>query len=105
MGDLNDVPGSPMYQALLAGGYLDAWTGFRPRAAGLTCCHAPDLSNSVQQFDERIDYVFLRLPRRHGDLSWRIRLIGDDLSDRISGPAGLIWPSDHAGLLLRLDAR
>jgi hypothetical protein len=105
MGDLNDVPGSPMYQALLAGGYLDAWTGFRPRAAGLTCCHAPDLSNSVQQFDERIDYVFLRLPRRHRDLSWRIRLIGDDLSDRISGPAGLIWPSDHAGLLLRLDAR
>jgi hypothetical protein len=105
MGDLNDVPGSPMYQALLAGGYRDAWTGLRPRAAGLTCCHAPDLSNSVPQFDERIDYVFLRLPHRHRGPSWRVRLIGEDPADRIQGPAGPIWPSDHAGLLLRLDLR
>jgi endonuclease/exonuclease/phosphatase family metal-dependent hydrolase len=105
MGDLNDVPGSPMYQVLLGAGYRDGWAGFRPRAAGLTCCHAPDLSNPVSQFDERIDYVFLRLPRRHEDPSWRIRLIGEDPSDRINGPAGLIWPSDHAGLLLRLAGR
>ena len=105
MGDLNDVPGSPMYQELLGAGYQDAWAGVRSWGTGFTCCHAPDLSNPARQFDERIDYVLLRDERRHGDVSWRIHRIGEDPADRVAGAAGLIWPSDHGGLVVRLAVK
>lgn len=105
MGDLNDVPGSPMHQVLVGAGLQDAWAAFRPGESGFTCCHAPDLSNTVQQFDERIDYVLLRHPPHPGrDFDVRIRLVGEDPADRIAGPAGGIWPSDHAGVVARLRA-
>jgi len=105
MGDLNDVPGSPMHQVLAGAGFQDAWAAFRPGEPGFTCCHAPDLSNAVQQFDERIDYVLLRHPPHPGrDFEVRIQLIGEDPADRIAGPAGPIWPSDHGGLVALLRA-
>lgn len=105
MGDLNDVPGSPMHQVLAGAGFQDVWAAFRPGESGFTCCHAPDLSNSVQQFDERVDYVLLRHPPHPGhDFEVRIQLVGEDPADRIAGPAGPIWPSDHGGLVARLRA-
>jgi endonuclease/exonuclease/phosphatase family metal-dependent hydrolase len=102
MGDLNDVPGSPMHQVLVGAGYQDVWAAFRPGESGFTCCHALDLSNPVQQFDERIDYLLVRHPGRDFD-GW-IDLVGEDPADRIAGPEGLIWPSDHAGLVASLRA-
>jgi hypothetical protein len=105
LGDLNDVPGSPMHQLLAGAGYLDVWDAFRPGESGLTCCHPPDLSNPVQPFDERIDYVLLRHkphPGRGFDVP--IDLVGEDPADRIAGAEGLIWPSDHAGLVARFRA-
>jgi endonuclease/exonuclease/phosphatase family metal-dependent hydrolase len=105
MGDLNDIPGSPMHQVLVGAGYQDFWAAFRPGESGFTCCHAPDLSNPVQHFDERIDYLLVRhAPHPGPDFSGWINLVGDDPADRIAGPEGLIWPSDHAGLLARLRA-
>jgi endonuclease/exonuclease/phosphatase family metal-dependent hydrolase len=105
MGDLNDVPGSPMYQVLVDAGYRDVWAALRPRASGLTCCHLPDLSDPVQQFDERIDFVLLRRDPHPGrDFTGEIHLVGEVPADRIAGPERLIWPSDHAGLVARLHA-
>lgn len=101
MGDLNDGPGSPMYQVLLGAGLTDAWTALRPGVVGFTCCHAADLSDKVPQFDQRIDYVFTRqVEHPGGGPKGRIERLGEVPADRIPGPAHLIWPSDHVGLLV-----
>ncbi|MEO8635627.1 MAG: endonuclease/exonuclease/phosphatase family protein [Gemmatimonadales bacterium] len=102
MGDLNDVPGSPMHQALSAAGFVDAWATLHPNGAGLTCCHLADLSDSAATFTTRLDYVLARGFSLQGEKDGSIVLIGDQPSDRIPGPAYPIWPSDHAGLVARL---
>ena len=99
MGDLNDVPGSPMYQVLAGAGFADVWTELRGAAIGYTCCHEYDLSNQVQPFDERIDYILLRDAAAPKGRIW---LVGDVPADRLPGPAYRIWASDHAGLVARL---
>ena len=106
MGDLNDTPGSPMYGVLSRAGFTDVWSALREGEDGNTCCHVADLSDPVSNFSERIDYVFARgLQRRSGDLSGEIRRFGVATRDRLAGPASLIWPSDHAGLVAELEAR
>jgi Endonuclease/Exonuclease/phosphatase family len=103
MGDLNDLAGSPMYQVLEAAGLVDSWTALRHGKTGLTCCHAPDLSNEHAEFDQRIDYIFTRgfkvEDRKFRGRIWRT---GYRRSERLMGPAHSIWPSDHAGLVLRM---
>jgi hypothetical protein len=103
MGDLNDDPGSLMYQVLTGAGFTDVWRALRPGVQGLTCCHASDLSDRIPQFDERIDYVFAR-GFGHGDrqVLGKATRIGLLPSDRVSGPLGTIWISDHAGLIVTL---
>ena len=103
MGDLNDVPDSPMYQVLRGAGFVDAWLALRHRAPGYTCCHQADLSNRVSQLNRRIDYVWARGTGpgfagqvwREGALPW----------SRVPGPAHALWPSDHAGVALTLFVR
>jgi endonuclease/exonuclease/phosphatase family metal-dependent hydrolase len=97
LGDLNDTPGSPMYQVLAGAGFSDAWLELHPRLSGNTCCHLTDLSNRFPNLIQRIDYVFTRgLGRAEGELAGKMKLLGDAPSDRIKGLG--IWPSDHAGL-------
>jgi endonuclease/exonuclease/phosphatase family metal-dependent hydrolase len=103
MGDLNDVPGSPMHQALTGAGFADVWDALRPGVVGFTCCHLSDLSNPGEAFDERIDYVFARgIPEGDGHLLGQVSRIGEVPADRVPGPDHAIWPSDHAGLVARL---
>ena len=98
-GDFNDTPGSPMYQVLAGAGFTDAWATLRPGVIGLTCCNLADLSNGTPTFDQRIDYIFSRgIGHPTEGLLGSIGLTGTRPGDRISGPAGLIWPSDHAGV-------
>ena len=101
MGDLNDFSGSPMHQALVGSGFVDAWASYRPGTAGFTCCHASDLSNDRAEFDQRIDYVFT-MGFDAGRLHGLMRRTGYRPSERLLGPAHSIWPSDHAGLVLRV---
>jgi endonuclease/exonuclease/phosphatase family metal-dependent hydrolase len=103
MGDLNDHPGSPMYQVLTGAGFTDVWAEFRPGVVGFTCCHETDLSDQRPQFDERIDYVFVR-GFEHGNRAALGQVIpfGVQPSDRTDGPLGKIWISDHAGLVVTL---
>jgi endonuclease/exonuclease/phosphatase family metal-dependent hydrolase len=100
MGDLNDVPGSAMYQVLAGVGFTDLWTAFRGNAPGYTCCHAADLSGQVASFHERIDYILAR--HGNGEVKGRIELVGEVPADRFTGAAHPLWPSDHAGLVARL---
>ena len=100
MGDLNDTPGSPMYQVMAAAGFTDVWAALRPGVVGLTCCHLADLSNRVAAFTQRIDYVLTRgLDASQGRLFGKIDRFGDVPADRVAGPAYRIWPSDHVGMV------
>jgi endonuclease/exonuclease/phosphatase family metal-dependent hydrolase len=102
MGDLNDVPGSPMHHVLSSAGLTDVWALLQGTAVGHTCCHMANLSNPVKHFTKRIDYVFVRDGRERGAVTGVIRRIGDSATDRFPGPAHPLWPSDHAGLVARL---
>lgn len=102
MGDFNDVPGSPMHDVVTGAGFVDAWAGLRPGVAGLTCCHISDLSNKLEDFDERIDYVFVRGPL--GRVRGKIDRLGEVPADKLAGPVHPLWPSDHAGLAAELVA-
>ncbi|MBS1240593.1 MAG: Endonuclease/exonuclease/phosphatase [Gemmatimonadetes bacterium] len=105
MGDLNDVPGSMMHQVLTGpGGFHDVWAEVRPGEDGFTCCYDSDLLGG--SLVKRIDYVMVRggfldgTDRLVGGT--RIGLVGDAASDRVTGPFGAIWPSDHAGVVVSL---
>ncbi len=103
IGDLNDAPGSLMYQVVTGAGLVDVWRALRPGVAGSTCCHLADLSNKLPVLDQRIDYILARgLERPHAGLQGRVELLGEVPGDRLSGPVSRIWPSDHAGLAAEL---
>jgi hypothetical protein len=103
MGDLNDLPGTPMYEVIAGAGFSDLWREMRPGVTGFTCCHTDNLSEQVPAFDQRIDYVFGRGfgSPPIGDLG-QIFIVGDRPSDRFAGPVHPLWPSDHAGLVATL---
>ena len=103
MGDLNDTPGSPMYDVLASSGFTDSWRAMHPGVDGLTCCHVADLSDQVARFDQRIDYVWTRgFSREDGKVGGSVDRFGNVPADRVAGPAYPIWPSDHAGLVAAL---
>jgi hypothetical protein len=86
--DLVNVP-SP------GGPYLDTWLLRPGRPAGFTCCNE-DLGSREFFVRERKDLVFSRdLP-----LAVKANVLGTDPVDRTT--SGL-WPSDHAGVWVRLE--
>jgi len=100
MGDLNDLPGSPMYDVLIGAGFRDVWATLKPDADGFTAPHLYDLSNPTTQFTKRIDFVFARgIGHPTAGLQGSIYRVGEVPSDRVQGPQYLMWPSDHAGLV------
>ncbi len=100
LGDLNDLPGSLMYQTIAGAGFTDVWGALRAGAAGFSCCHAADLSNQVGELNQRIDYVFVRgLGHGQKEVLGQVTLVGAQPEDRVPGPFYKIWPSDHAGLV------
>jgi endonuclease/exonuclease/phosphatase family metal-dependent hydrolase len=106
MGDLNDEPGSPMYQVMMDAGFEDLWTELRRRAPGNTCCHVDDLSNDRANMDQRIDYVMARgFGEGRGGVKGMIRLTGKRRWERVDGPYYELWPSDHAGVFAKLLVR
>ncbi len=99
LGDLNDVPNSPMSRALAEHGFEDVWLSLRPGVTGYTCCHTTDLSNPQANMTMHIDYVLSRVG--HGARG-QIDLVGLGPQERLpeSGPR---WPSDHAGVVATLS--
>ena len=103
LGDLNDVPDSPMHQTLLELGFQDVWRSLRPGETGNTCCHTADLSNPQANMTKRLDYVFSRgvLGQPQAGVQGQIDLVGLGPQERLSG-SGPLWPSDHAGVVATL---
>ena len=103
MGDLNDTPGSGPLQVLASAGFVDAWPS-AGTGAGLTCCHATNLQSGG--FTKRIDYVMVRggfLTGNEGQVAGaKARVIGESPAERVAGAYGLIWPSDHGGIVVSL---
>jgi endonuclease/exonuclease/phosphatase family metal-dependent hydrolase len=103
-GSLGDPTWTPTYQEILFAGFQDAWSMANPGYAseGLTCCHDSDLRNSVPDFDQRIDFIFIRTnalkgPKGRFPGAMNVEIIGNDPFMKTT-PTGL-WPSDHAGLV------
>jgi hypothetical protein len=98
-GDFNSPPlssSTSTYGRLKTAGFTDAWRVAHPTSAGPTCCHDAELRNDESQLDARIDYVFTR-----GALTIRsTTIIGEVAADKTSNG---LWPSDHAGLVVKLD--
>jgi endonuclease/exonuclease/phosphatase family metal-dependent hydrolase len=99
MGDLNDELGSPMYDAMTFYGFANVWEVLRPWSDGFTCCHAADLSNPADAFDERIDHVFVR---GFESVTGTILLTGKWPWEKVAGPFYPLWASDHAGVYAAL---
>ena len=103
MGDLNEAPGGAVSQILASAGFLDVWpsAGTGP---GYTCCHATHLQSG--EFTKRIDYVMVRGGFLTGSgavvSGARARVIGESPSERVNSSFGLIWPSDHGGVVVSL---
>ena len=99
-GDLNSDadPPDPAYAVLTGGGFGDTW---RPEAGpGWTFGLTEAVDDAEPSFERRIDYVLVRgLPPRQLEQS-RAEVTGDEPPDR--DPATGLWPSDHAGLVVRL---
>lgn len=91
-GDFNARPGSAGYERVRAGGFDDAWTSANPGGPdGLTCCHAMPLDNPGDRLRTRIDLILMR-----GAITATEAFVVGEF-----GPG--IWPSDHAGVVARLQ--
>ncbi|ELZ87700.1 endonuclease/exonuclease/phosphatase family protein [Haloferax elongans ATCC BAA-1513] len=90
-GDVNATPGDEAYDTLASS--LKSVTG----DVGPTCCRSSDLTSG--DLSRTVDHVFVR----GFDGTDPTRFVtSDDL--RIETPEGERWPSDHAGVVVNLDA-
>jgi endonuclease/exonuclease/phosphatase family metal-dependent hydrolase len=98
VGDFNSQPADSGDAAatVIAGGFTDVWGAIHPGNPGLTCCQAADLRNAISLFDQRIDLVLVR-----GNVEPEAaKLVGNRPQDKT--PSG-VWPSDHAGLVAKVE--
>jgi len=89
------------------GGFTDAWLQWAPAEQGFTSGLSELVNDTPEEaaarFDHRIDFVFGR--RADG---WpipvdRAEVVGRDPDERTpETPIGRLWPSDHAGVVVRL---
>jgi endonuclease/exonuclease/phosphatase family metal-dependent hydrolase len=115
LGDFNSAANSdapagsttPTYGLVTQGsGFSDAWSVFGGSStAGETCCNDSDLQNTAPDFDQRIDFVFLRGfgPPGAVENTLKLDVVGDEAGDRFAatdafGQPTTLWPSDHAGV-------
>ena len=90
-----------------SGGFADEWLGFAPAEAGWTSGLSELVNDTPEQaaarFDHRIDLVLARGPDGAPvpvDEGW---VVGRDPDERTPLTSiGRLWPSDHAGVVIRL---
>jgi hypothetical protein len=88
-------PQDPTYLDFMAAGYNDTWSTLFPLAPGLTCCQAELDNNPISQLSARIDLILTLGNIRPKNAA----IFGADPFSKT--PSGL-WPSDHAGVAVRL---
>ncbi|UGS37518.1 hypothetical protein DSM104329_03934 [Capillimicrobium parvum] len=95
-GDFNSDPAqagadAKAYNAAIGAGFVN--TGKRVS----TCCQDERLDNAQSKLTQWIDHVLVRPKMRV--LRWQV--IGNKVGDKVDG----LWPSDHAGLVVKLRLR
>jgi endonuclease/exonuclease/phosphatase family metal-dependent hydrolase len=84
-----------------AGGYTDEWLEWAPAEDGWTSGLSETVDDTTADgFDHRIDMVFAHTSDGEPLAVDRGAVTGDTLADRDPGTG--LWPSDHAGVVLRL---
>jgi endonuclease/exonuclease/phosphatase family metal-dependent hydrolase len=84
-----------------AGGFTDEWLEWAPANQGWTSGLSETVDDpTAEKFDHRIDTVFGRTSSGGALDVDRGQVTGDEVTDR--DPATGLWPSDHAGVVLRL---
>jgi endonuclease/exonuclease/phosphatase family metal-dependent hydrolase len=103
VGDFNSDPKgrespSGAFDILAGFDLVDTWP--RRFGPGYSCCleQSDARDTDTDSFDHRIDLILAKPKLR----AIRGRVVGDELGDR--SPNGL-WPSDHAGVVMRLRLR
>jgi endonuclease/exonuclease/phosphatase family metal-dependent hydrolase len=103
VGDFNSDPNgtespSGAFDILAGFGLVDSWP--RRFGPGFSCCLADSgaRDTTADSFDHRIDLILAKPKLR----AIRGEVVGDELGDR--APNGL-WPSDHAGVVMKLRLR
>jgi hypothetical protein len=96
------VPHKAPYELITGpGGFTDGWLEFAPAEEGWTSGLSELVNDpTADGFDHRIDFVFARTADGDPVRVPRGVVTGDELRDR--HPATGLWPSDHAGVVLRL---
>lgn len=108
IGDINSSPASGSTDPRLAyfiltqdSGMADVWRlQTRPkRDRGFSCCQSETLDNVKSNLDERIDVVLMDVGALVPE-KIKAQVVGEETGDKT--PAGL-WPSDHAGVEVKLS--
>ena len=96
------VPHKAPYELITgSGGFTDEWLQFATAEQGWTSGLSELVNDpTADGFDHRIDFVFGRTASGGPLQVDRGRIVGNQVSDR--DPATGLWPSDHAGVVLRL---
>lgn len=102
VGDFNsaaDGSTTVTYANLAHADLKDAWVVAHRGNPGFTCCQAADLANPVSTLSERIDLVLFR-GRFSGGFTFHVERAAR-LGARSISMIGGLWPSDHAGVVVR----
>ncbi len=96
------LPHKAAYELITgSGGFADQWLRARPDFRGWTSGLSETVDDpTTDGFDHRIDMIFARESEGTAMVTDRGRVTGAELRDR--DPATGLWPSDHAGVVLRL---
>jgi endonuclease/exonuclease/phosphatase family metal-dependent hydrolase len=96
-GDMNTTTGTNTYAAFTAAAFTDVWAQQHPSEDGFTCCETlPAINNPLPALFQRVDLVLTR-----GEVEAEsIERVGVDPATRTT--SGL-WPSDHAGIVARIE--
>lgn len=92
-------PPHALHADFLAAGWRDAWAQAQPQQPGATCCHAPAMDDAPSLLSRRTDVFWLRGPLRATTATVVDAAPGED-----GAPAAGLWPSDHAGVAVELEA-
>lgn len=101
----DSVPRSAAYQSLRRAGFADEWLAQQPTTGPGFTSGLGELvdDSSAAGFTRRLDLVLARPGRFRTVSAAGGQLSGNESSDR--DPATGLWPSDHAGVVLRLRIR
>lgn len=98
MGDMSSEPASAVYNQFTNAGFSDAWLANHALFDGPTCCQTSDLTNAASALTRRTDFVFVRGAATPVSAS----RVGNKQADRTPEPTNL-WPSDHAGVVAKIQ--